>query len=102
MKSHGWSSQEHPQPPPEGERQERQERQEDEEEARQRKKFEDEIELTRNILFTRNPIWQRANAYMNYEERQRRVEEKQKELETIFPQGTRMVGNIFKKWNFKG
>jgi hypothetical protein len=39
---------------------------------------------------------------MNYEERQRRVEEKQKELETLFPQGTRMVNNIFKKWNFKG
>ena len=43
------------------------EKKETEEEARARKKIEIEIELARRILFTRNPIWQRANAFMNYE-----------------------------------
>ena len=47
---------------------------EDEEEAQKRKKFEDEINLIRQKLFTRNPIWMQANAFMNYEERERKIE----------------------------
>jgi hypothetical protein len=39
---------------------------EDEETARKRKRFEDEINLVRQKLFTRNPIWERANAFMNH------------------------------------
>lgn len=78
------------------ERAKKQREEEMSEEERAKRRIEDEIELTRQMMFRRNPVWQSANNHFNYENRKEHENRKQKELEELFPNGVKAFNGILK------
>lgn len=66
------------------------------EEEKKKRRLDDEIELTRKMMFDRNPIWQQANNHINCKMREQHEQKKQKELEDLLSSGTKIFSNVFK------